>query len=243
MHLRFLILKMCLDIEHDLKVSFLTDITNNDSEDGYEIVRYFLKNNGRVLEDIYYKRKSTYVGGLISKNFNFVFDDETKKIDCNSTEINCPIWAFLELISFGDFAKLYIAYYELYPNGEPLTNIINSVKSLRNACAHNNCLINDLNRIGITKPPHIIIKFIQSIPNITTSERKANLSSRPLFEFASLLFLYSKVVSPQVKKHRLEELSVLFNERMVKHSEYFKRNEVIVSSYKFSKKIVDFLQD
>ncbi len=243
MHLRFLILKMCLDIEHDLKVSLLTDITNNDAEDGYEIVKRFLNENTWVLEDIYYKRHSTYVGDLISKNFNFAINEETNKLDCDSTEINCPIWAFLKLISFGDFTKLYTSYYELYPKGKPLTNVINSVKSLRNACAHNNCLINDLKRSTATKAPKVITDFIKDIPGISKSERKANLSSRPLLEFASLLFLYSEVVSPQVKENRIKELSDLFNDRLIKHSAYFEKNEIIVSSYKFSKKLVDFLQN
>lgn len=41
MHFRFLITKMCLDIEHDLKVQMLKDIETDSTTDGYEIVNIF----------------------------------------------------------------------------------------------------------------------------------------------------------------------------------------------------------
>jgi len=42
MHLRLLVIKMCLDIEHCLKVKLLSAITANSAEDGYDIVKVFL---------------------------------------------------------------------------------------------------------------------------------------------------------------------------------------------------------
>ena len=39
MYLRRLIVGLCLDIEHLLKTRLMRDITNNDLEDGYEIVK------------------------------------------------------------------------------------------------------------------------------------------------------------------------------------------------------------
>lgn len=75
MYLRFLIIKMCLDIEHFLKVQMLTDITENTNEDGYEIVKLFLSRNEWIKEDIFRKRQSNYVGDLINKYFHFEYHE------------------------------------------------------------------------------------------------------------------------------------------------------------------------
>ena len=42
MYLRNLITQMCIDVEHDLKVSLLADLETNPNEDGYKIVIDFL---------------------------------------------------------------------------------------------------------------------------------------------------------------------------------------------------------
>lgn len=241
MHLRFLVIKMCLDIEHSLKVSLLSDITANESEDGYSIVKDFLDQNEYILKDIFYKSHSTYVGDLICKFFKFqVSNDEVKKTNIESVEINCPVWAFMEIITFGDFTKFYSTYYEQYPKKENYIGVLNSVKSLRNACAHNNCLIHDL-RKGGTKPTQKISKFISSIPTITKSERKSALSARAVYELTALVYLYSNVVFEPVKEHRLFELNDLVNGRMIRHADYFENQDIIKSSYGFFKKVVDFL--
>ena len=42
---RFLLLQMCLDVEHALKVPMLADIEDDAAEDGYQIVDDFLSEN------------------------------------------------------------------------------------------------------------------------------------------------------------------------------------------------------
>ena len=43
---------MCIDVEHDLKVSLLRELEENPSEDGYAIVRDFLAQYPEILAAI-----------------------------------------------------------------------------------------------------------------------------------------------------------------------------------------------
>ena len=145
MHLRNLTFQMCLDVEHDLKVQLLNDITHDHNEDGYNIVTDFINQNDYLIDEIYKKRFSTYVGDLINKFFTFETHKNTNNKDIiDDVDIRCPIWAFVEIISFGTFINLYDYYYDL--NALVQKQLLNPIKSLRNACAHNNCIINNLRR-------------------------------------------------------------------------------------------------
>ena len=52
MHFRFMVSKMCLDIEHALKVKMLKDIENDPTTDGYDIVHAFLSHNDYILRKL-----------------------------------------------------------------------------------------------------------------------------------------------------------------------------------------------
>lgn len=239
MRLRNLIFKMCSDVEHDLKVQLLNDITADKDEDGYNIVISFINNNEYLLDEIYKKRFSTYVGDLINNFFTFdTHKNANNKEVIDDVEIRCPIWAFVEIISFGTFINLYDYYYDL--NTPIQKQLLNPIKSLRNACAHNNCLINNLRR-GYTKPTQKVTQFVASIPGIQSDARRKYLSSQPIFEFCSLMVVYDNVVSKDVRRHRYEELSNLINDRMTKHAEYYESQQLLSSAYNFVKKIIEFV--
>lgn len=243
MRIRFLIIHMCLDVEHDLKIRLLNDITSNSSEDGYSVVVDFLQSNEFLYEDIYKKRKSTYVGDLINKFFSFdTHINVNGKVIFDSVDVRCPIWAFVEIISFGEFIKFYDFYYSnsASQNFPIPISLLNPVKSIRNACAHNNCIINNL-RSGFTKPGKVVSSFISNISDISKAERKKYLSVRPIFEFICLLIVYDKIVSEKVKKHRYSELKDLVYNRMCRNKKYYENQQLLKSTYKFLKKVVDFL--
>lgn len=239
MHLRNLIFQMCADIEHDLKVKLLNDITSDTNEDGYLIVKNFIEDNSYLKEEIFKKRFSTYVGDLVNKFFTFdTHKNANDKIIIDDMDIRCPVWAFVEIISFGTFIKFHDYYYgSCVPD---YRHHLNPVKSLRNACAHNNCLINNL-RSGNTGAPRIVTQYISKIPGISRNARQKYLSVRPIFEFCSLLIVYDKVVSKDIKSHRYSELSDLINIRMTKHTDYYKEQQLLSFAYAFIKSIVDFL--
>lgn len=236
MHLRFLITKMCLDIEHSLKVGLVSRI-NASSDNGYDFTFNFLSNNDFVIKDLKSKLKSAYVSDLIKKYFTVSGNEIT---DFS----NCPIWVLVELLSFGSFINCYIFYHTEFSKSKKSEyipkNILNIVKSLRNCCAHNNCLINNLHSKD-ANPPQIVSRYVSSFDNINTEQMRQKLKCRPILEFISLLYVYNTCVSEKVRQHRLNELKDLFHHRVCEKSDFFKDNNLIKSHYNFIIKIINNL--
>lgn len=222
MYLRYLIIHMCLDIEHTLKVKLLSHIENNPLEDGYGIIKEFIDKNPTVCKKISKHKTSEYCKELITKY-----------------EEAFPAWVFVELISFSDLSYLCSFYNQKYNYCIVDRKLLNSVRDIRNASAHSNCLINKL-RTGDTKPVHKIIKFVQNIDSIGSQSRQKRLSNKFIYDFTALLYVYDNIIESRgVKNHRYEELKNLIDNRMLRNQHFFKNNDLITSSYKFLKNVVD----
>lgn len=226
MCLRETILNMALDIEHFLKVRLLHDMSQNPEEDGYSSVEEFLSWQPNVKDDIANKAKDSYCESLIEK-----YKD------------HFPAWAFVEVLSFGDLINFCDYYYRNYPTKGICIGDLRIVKFLRNACAHNNCLINNLsnNSSSFTKSRTVNLQ-LSKVPGISNPMRIKKMNNRTVHDFVVLLYCFdSLVTSNNAKKRQLEKLQNLFSERFVMHKEYFSNNALLCSNYEFVKKVIDFL--
>lgn len=226
MHLRKFIIKMTLDIEHFLKTQLLRDFVENEQEDGYTIIKEFLQKYPYIEDNINNKSNNSICCDLVLK-----YKD------------NFAIWNIIEVLSFGDFIKLYEIYYQKYNTAGSINNYLWSVKFLRNAAAHNNCLINSLK-----KPYNAKIKlnkdintFVSRIPGITAEVRKKKMANPIVHDFVVTLFAFNGIVNSQkMKKHTMEELKELMEGRFKRNKSYFEKNQLIVSYFNFIKVIVDY---
>ena len=72
--------------------------------------------------------------------------------------------------------------------------------------------------------------------------RRKKLKCRPLFEIVCLLYCYTKVVSDDVRKNRLDSLKAFVDGRLVRHiGDYFAQNNQITTALFFLQKVVDNL--
>jgi abortive infection bacteriophage resistance protein len=246
MHLRIILLQMCIDFEHALKVAVLAAIESNPFENGYSIVDRFLSKNSDIKVSIEKKADSIFTGNLIDKYFNLCYVVENNgNVNTRILNFDCPAWVLVETIGYGELIRFIGFYNSEYPNYRvqaPERNILNPVRSLRNACAHNNCLLNNLRPHG-TQPPPIISKYIVGFKSIGKEERKNKLSCRPLFEIVCLLYAYISVVPESMVSHRIIEFNAFIDERMFKHINYFENNDLIQTSFHFPKKVLDNLNE
>ena len=236
MHYRFLIQKMCSDIEHSMCVKLINDIENDFTTDGYDLVRNFFQKYPFEIRKIENTILSPHTGDLLRKYFTIQTNNNRHNIVAFN---DCPVWVLMELLSFGSIINFYLDYYDSRNLSHIPKAILNLVRSLRNAVAHNNCIFYDLNP-GTTVAPQEITEFVKKINGITKSQRQKRLSSRPVLEFVTLIYVYDKIVNGKVKNYRLKELNILINTRMKEKSSFFYSNDLIINTYKFVNKITDY---
>lgn len=240
MYLRELIIRISLHTEHFLKVKLMDDLTKNEKEDGYHIVRELFSKHSFMVDHINQKKYNSACADLIHKYEN-----------------EWAAWNFIEVISFGDFIKLYELYYSLYPeqSNEVVGDLIWPLKFIRNASAHNSCLLNTLRKpymhthLYDPKKKRIIcnkrlISLLSLVPTIPKKNRKKKITNPVIHDFVASLFLFDEICINQVfKKKIFTELKDFMDGRLIKNKEYFSSDNVFVSNYEFIKNIVDYLYE
>lgn len=223
MCLRNELLPLTLDIEHFSKMSLL-GVVERYGEDGYEIVQDFLaeyrdsKGRKSAIKEIERGLSSPYTRGLIERH----------------PEADYPLWEFFEVIPFGRFAHFVGFCAERFEDKE-LKNrfyLLQSVKGLRNACAHNSCIINDMKAGDSThKPRASVLRALGGI-GIGGDARKTKMSNERFQQIATTLYLHSHIASDGVIEHRAEDLERLL-QRMAKHSDYYVPGSLVSTGFAF----------
>lgn len=237
--LRLILFKMIIDIEHYLKIKILNTIESIDEEDGYRIVNRYLEQDfynvkfpKKVHNSIFKKVGSEYYQKIFSK-----YDlDKDKKLE------NIPIWGFLEIITFGELVNFYDFYtneYKLKDENKDVY-ILRDIVKLRNAVAHNNCILSELNIKKNKYPPsYKIIQFLNNC-NIGKDTRSKKLSNSRIRQITYTLYMFNEIVtSDGIKNNVKKDINELFFDRIIKHKEYYNNNELLKSIYCYFKKIIE----
>lgn len=229
MRIRKTMLSIVLDLEHYAKVKLLSKIENS-SKDGYTIVEEYIqdlknKNEYEYLEKELDKNKTgTYCGDLVTK-----YDGEY------------PIWVFVEVIPFGRLIKFYRFVADKLQDRKMIDEsyMLMDVRELRNACAHNNCIINDLK--AYTSQYSANYRVLNAVAKIGVSKkvRDNKLSNIRMKQLITLLYLNKNIVTSEgVLKHQTESLQKL-KDRIEHHIDYYDTNQLIQTNFRFLNKIID----
>jgi len=227
MFLRKLILKMTLDFEHYLKVKIINDSQENPSDDGYAVVESFLETHNRVRHLI----------ENLNNSSNFynrqVFDKYKEKTS---------VWSIVEMLGFSDFIDFYAHYYQYFHLKCEYTPHFDSVRRLRNAAAHNTCMISNLKPQSWFKSDiEINFELLGANLEVGNGVISSCLKVPVLNDFAVMLSNYVKLISsPKIKEKTLEEMQEFFNGRMILHKDYFENVNEIKNAYHFAKDVLDY---
>ena len=241
MYLRKLILDMCLDIEHILKTRLIYDCTINPDTDGYDIVKSFLAHNYLVEKSIKDKAKGN----------SACSDLASKYVDDDDNLLPMPIWTIVELLSFGDFISLYTFYYQTYKGRFPeYSRYLGSIRYLRNASAHSNCLIHSLRKkSGFSKTQQVMLTLSRA-KHINEKTRLHKMSIPVVHDFVTLLLVYFDLLNTphnrSMRSHKMEELhSFFFDEdgRLRSKGKILSSNDTLLESYQFICSVIKFIEN
>lgn len=228
MRIRKSLLNIVLDLEHYKKIKLLNKVENT-TKDGYSSVEKYIQNlkpeEYNSLEcELNRHIKNTYCGDLVSK-YNKEY----------------PIWVFIEIIPFGRLIKFYKFVAENLQDKEMLNEsyLLKNVRELRNACAHNNCILNNL-RQGTAKPQadYGMLREISKI-GISNGALGKKMSNARIQQIVTLLYLNKKITTSEgVLKYQKEMLQELKN-RIERNIQYYSNNTLIKSNLNFLNRIID----
>jgi len=245
LYLRRILFEMCLSIEHQLKIDLINDISNDENEDGYSLVQCYFKNN-KLLYKKFEKDcetanktknyKTTYASEIVIKYFPQI-----------------PIWALVETITFNDFVKIYKLYYQMkekrtgIKSDETIYSFFWSIRIIRNACAHNNCIINSLNKILPQRNKELMYELTKTKKIKLSKNEKGKFDFTLITDITVIVVCFIKIIkSEKIRNHGINELKDLFENRCkenIKMFNYeFEDNKFIIDSFKLIKKIIDNYQ-
>lgn len=240
MHIRKMVLDMCLDIEHVLKTRLVYDCTINPDTDGFDFVNYYLDEDYSRQKKILDRAKGNTASSLLAANY--VREDGTLK--------PIPVWVIVELLSFGDFVNLYTYYHQKFSRYPDYSRYMGSIKYLRNASAHNNCLIGFLKKNqGFSKTLHVM-QTLSRARRISDQTRVHKMSIPVVHDFVTLLLVYNDLLSEKQNKNmrsrRMEEIRHFFLDpsgRGRRYANYFDTNATLKEVFQFVCDVLVFIDN
>ena len=116
-------------------------------------------------------------------------------------------------------------------------------KNIRNAAAHNNCVIYDLyDRIGYYNS-----NLAKKLEDILIDTRRHTIQNRlrnkSVQDFASLLIAVEELIkSDKLRYKNFEYIKKLFDGRIIKNHNLYRSSPVLKQTYQFLKGIIDILE-
>ncbi len=232
--------EITLDIEHFARVELVEKCVEQD-EDCYKIVDDYFerlrKRNGddRALDSIMArsstgKRPDPYSGDLIAHYLNDLG--------------GLSVWALLEVVEFGLFTDFWLFCAKRWKDQEMLDHhyLLKSVKGLRNACCHNDCMVHAFSKDAESAAFSVRDPLASSLKENglkNTKSRKGKLHNLRIAQIAAALYAASIFCDRDSTQARHAELLGKLRESVDTARPLFPKDGSLGAYFDFVFKMVD----
>lgn len=246
MYLRYISIKLLLDLEHALKSLIINIITKEPLIDGYDIVREYDEHSRKNFYSKWYNKNKKYIPvweiimsrSSDKKGYHYELFEKRKE--------NPPIWVLIELMSYGELIRFieYCCNLEEYDkfkgNLTEAFMLMKYTRNFRNAAAHSRpLLINVCDTNQMSKPEKSVTEYT-SKAGITKLDRKEHFTNMKMHDFCCILILHDKYIkSDEMKTDRKDEMIRLV-ERCSKRKVYYENCVELKNVFDSFSKIIDY---
>lgn len=229
MQLRYRIVHMALDLEHHTKLQLLRKMDKY-NEDGYQVVQDYIdsldEKQRKIFDsEINRNKGNIYCGDIIAK-YEGAF----------------PIWAFIEIVSFGRLVAFYGFCADRFSDKSMKDTFYRllTCKEIRNASAHSNCILNNLKaKTAAHSTNAAVTSELMKIKGMNTNFRKNRMSNARIQQVVTLLYTHKDMVESEgIKRSESEDIKKIM-ERVDKNYDYYNTNPMIKGTFDFLKLVVD----
>lgn len=147
----------------------------------------------------------------------------------------------MEIITFGELVNFYEYFSREYNLKKEINNvfILREIVKLRNAVAHNSCVLCELgkkdNKYALD---YRIVNYLNNC-GIGKETRNNKSSNSRIKQMTYTLYMFNEIVtSTGVKSNVVEDINKLFYGTIILHKEYYNNNELLKSIYNYFDKII-----
>lgn len=194
------------DVERLAKTAIITRISEDPTEDGYGIVADFMESQqgryrGYIRRDLALRMSAEVEGDVYSGRIIAHYSEAM------------PVWAFLEVVTFGTLLAFYLFCSERWEDATMREEhyILKGVKSVRNCCSHGSCILNGLDKSY--ESDYALSSLVydwlngNGIPNSKT--RRAKLKNRRIQQLLETLVMFDRIGGSDLSAATADALSGL----------------------------------
>lgn len=234
--LREAFLQVCVDVEHFAKMHVL-DRALGEGEDGYGIVAEYIA-------DINHRERNRLSGSLAARaREGETHDEYTGDLIARHLD-DLPLWVFLEVVEFGSFVDFCRFCAERWGDADMAQEhyVLKSVKALRNACAHNSCIVNGFtpdSRRPMTAPHALVTDSLNAAGMANSKTRRSKLGNLRVMQMASALWALDRFCTSERARERNASRLEALRARFEASRRLYDRTNSIASYFDFLWKLVD----